>query len=114
MTLSAPGLPPGLPVDDEGPVFREPWEAQAFAMAVKLHRDGHFTWPEWVSALGATIAAGDPHLGYYHHWLAALEKIVAEKRLAAAADLAARKAELEAAPPPGHDHEAKREPVCVA
>jgi len=28
---------PGIPRDDAGPVFREPWEAQAFAMAQALH-----------------------------------------------------------------------------
>ena len=38
---------PDLPRDADGPVFREPWEAQAFAMAVSLHERGLFTWPEW-------------------------------------------------------------------
>ena len=76
---------PGVPADADGPVFREPWEAQAFAMAVALHERGLFTWPEWSSALAAEIeraqAAGDPDTGetYYRHWLAALERLVAEK-----------------------------------
>ena len=76
---------PGIPRDSEGPVFREPWEAQAFAMTVALHDRGVFTWPEWTAALAAEIrraqAAGDPDRGdtYYLHWLAALERIVAEK-----------------------------------
>jgi nitrile hydratase accessory protein len=76
---------PGIPRDDEGPVFREPWEAQAFAMTLALHDRGVFTWPEWAAALAAAIkraqAAGDPDTGdtYYHHWLAALEGLVAEK-----------------------------------
>lgn len=76
---------PGIPRDAEGPVFREPWEAQAFAMAVALHARGVFTWPEWAAALAAEIkraqAAGDPDTGetYYRHWLAALERLVAEK-----------------------------------
>jgi nitrile hydratase accessory protein len=76
---------PSIPRDDNGPVFREPWEAQAFAMALALHERGVFTWPEWASALAAEIkraqAAGDPDTGetYYLHWLAALEKLVAEK-----------------------------------
>ena len=66
-------------------MFREPWEAHAFAMAVRLHERGLFTWPQWASALAAEITraqdAGDPDDGdtYYHHWLAALERIVAEK-----------------------------------
>jgi len=76
---------PGLPRDAGGPVFREPWEAQAFAMTVALYRRGLFTWPEWAAALAAEIkraqAAGDPDTGetYYHHWLAALERLVGEK-----------------------------------
>jgi nitrile hydratase accessory protein len=76
---------PDLPCDAEGPVFRAPWEAQAFAMALALHERGVFTWPEWAQTLGAEIkraqAAGDPDTGetYYHHWLATLERIVAAK-----------------------------------
>lgn len=76
---------PDLPCDAEGPVFRAPWEAQAFAMALALHERGVFTWPEWAKTLGAEIkraqAAGDPDTGetYYHHWLATLERIVAAK-----------------------------------
>jgi len=79
---------PGIPRDPEGPVFREPWEAQAFSMAVALHERGVFTWPEWAAALADEIkraqAAGDPDTGetYYHHWLAALERLVAEKGIA--------------------------------
>ena len=77
--------PPGEPRDESGPVFREPWEAQAFAMTLALYERGLFTWPEWAAALAAQISAaqtsGDPDLGdtYYRHWLAALEKLVAEK-----------------------------------
>ena len=76
---------PGIPRDAEGPVFREPWEAQAFAMALALHDKGLFTWPQWAATLAEEIkraqAAGDPDTGetYYHHWLAALERLVAEK-----------------------------------
>jgi nitrile hydratase accessory protein len=85
---------PSLPRDDEGPVFREPWEAQAFAMALALHARGLFTWPEWAATLGAEIkraaAAGDPDTGetYYRHWLNALERLVAEKGIADAKTLA--------------------------
>jgi len=79
---------PGLPLDGEGPVFREPWEAQAFAMAVALHDRGIFTWSEWAETLGAEIkraqAAGDPDRGdtYYRHWLATLEGLIAAKGVA--------------------------------
>ena len=91
---------PSLPRDLEGPVFREPWEAQAFAMAVTLHERGHFTWKEWAERLAREIAADrekDDGTRYYHYWLAALEKIVAEKGLLTAAELAGRKAEWDAA-----------------
>jgi nitrile hydratase accessory protein len=76
---------PGIPCDAEGPTFREPWEAQAFALALALHQRGVFTWPEWAATLGDEIkraqAAGDPDTGdtYYHHWLAALERLVTSK-----------------------------------
>jgi nitrile hydratase accessory protein len=79
---------PGIPCDAEGPVFREPWEAQAFAMVVALHERGLFGWDEWAAMLGAEIKAaqraGDPDTGetYYRHWLAALERMVARKGIA--------------------------------
>ncbi len=78
---------PGIPQDSEGPVFREPWEAQAFAMALALHERGVFTWAEWAAALAREIkqaqAAGDPDTGetYYRHWLATLEKLITEKNV---------------------------------
>jgi nitrile hydratase accessory protein len=80
-----PDTLPGLPRDDSGPMFREPWEAQAFAMTLALHQCGLFSWPEWAQALAAQIAAapaaGDADLGdtYYRHWLAALEALAAAK-----------------------------------
>ena len=88
---------PGIPRDGDGPVFREPWEAQAFAMAVQLNQRDVFTWSEWAAALAAEIkaaqAAGDPDSGdtYYHHWLRALEKLVTAKTLTSAAELDARR-----------------------
>lgn len=79
---------PDLPRDADGPVFREPWEASAFAITLELHAAGHFTWDEWATVLSQQIsaaqAAGDPDLGntYYRHWLAALETLVTTKALA--------------------------------
>jgi nitrile hydratase accessory protein len=79
---------------DEGPVFREPWEAQAFAITVALHQRGLMTWPEWAATLAAEIQraqdAGDPDTGetYYRHWLAALERLVADKGVTDAATVA--------------------------
>ena len=88
---ACPGLPAG---DDNAPVFAEPWMAQAFAMVLQLHQKGLFTWPEWAAALSAQIAAaqaaGDADLGdtYYHHWLAALETLVASQGASSADELA--------------------------
>ncbi|AQV98402.1 nitrile hydratase accessory protein [Cupriavidus necator] len=79
---------PGVPLDHEGPVFREPWEAQAFALALLLHLQGLYTWREWAAALAEEIRraqrAGDPDTGetYYLHWLATLERLVASKGVA--------------------------------
>jgi nitrile hydratase accessory protein len=77
-----------IPDQSGEPVFREPWEAQAFAMTLALHERGLFTWTEWVATLADEIkaaqAAGDPDSGttYYRHWLNALERLVAEKQVA--------------------------------
>ena len=84
---------PSIAHDSEGPVFREPWEAQAFAMTLVLFDRGLFTWTEWATTLSDEIkkaqAAGDPDTGetYYHHWLHALERLVAEKGVTDAAAL---------------------------
>ena len=89
---------PALPRDKDGPVFREPWEAKAFAMAVRLSEAGWFTWPEWVRIFSQEIKAAqernDPDLGdtYYQYWLNALERICAAKGLVGGKDLRQRKA----------------------
>jgi nitrile hydratase accessory protein len=68
-------------------VFAEPWQAQAFALAVKLSDEGHFTWNEWADALADELKAaadrGEPDDGsrYYEHWLATLERLVLQKGL---------------------------------
>ena len=90
-------LPP-LPRDDEGPVFAAPWQAQAFALAVRLSAEGHFTWKEWARALADELRAaderGEPDDGtrYYHHWVAALERLVTAKGLTDSPALRDRKA----------------------
>lgn len=91
--MSGRSLLPLQPHDDDGPVFAEPWHAQAFALAVQLSERGLFTWVEWTETISAQIAAagaaGDPDLGdtYYTHWLHALERLVREKGAADAASL---------------------------
>ena len=100
----------GIPLDEDGPVFSEPWQAQAFALALRLHEQGLFTWPEWAQRLNRTIraarAAGDPDQGntYYHHWLAALEQLVADKHLITTTALAQRKHAVQAAHQRQHEH----------
>ena len=82
-----------LPRDSGGPVFAEPWQAEVFALAVKLSEQGHFTWKEWASTLAEELKAaadrGEPDDGshYYHHWLAALERLVTTKGLTSRAAL---------------------------
>jgi nitrile hydratase accessory protein len=88
---------PRLPRDEDGPVFAEPWQAQAFALAVRLSELGHFTWDEWAAVLAeelkADAARGEPDDGsrYYHCWLAALERLVIAKQLSDPTTLLERK-----------------------
>ena len=89
-------LPP-LPRDEDGPIFTEPWQAQAFALVVKLSEQGHFTWKEWATALANELKAaeerGQPDDGtrYYNHWVAALERLATEKGLTESQTLEDRK-----------------------
>lgn len=78
-----------LPRDADGPVFAEPWEAQAFAMAVKLNEAGVFSWGEWAGTLGAELKA-HPARPYYESWLAALEALVEAKGVLSEAERLAR------------------------
>ncbi len=94
--MSLPDLEslPDLPLDEEGPVFKEPWEARAFALAVSLRDQGLFTWNEWSEQLGSYIKAarkqGEPDSAatYYRHWLACLESLVIRKGLVTPQSLA--------------------------
>ena len=89
---------PELPQDEGGPVFAEPWQASAFALAVSLSRRGHFTWTEWAAALGdelkASAARGEPDDGwhYYDCWLTALERLAVAKGLSQPGELLGCKA----------------------
>jgi nitrile hydratase accessory protein len=88
---------PQIPRDESGPVFAEPWQAQAFALAVKLSGQGYFTWKEWAAALADEIKAAsargevDDGTRYYEYWLAALERLVTQRGLTDAGALAERK-----------------------
>ena len=89
---------PAMPRDQDGPVFSQPWEAKAFALAVRLSEAGWFTWPEWVRIFSQEIKVAqernDPDLGdtYYQHWLNALERICAAKGLVGSEDIHRRQA----------------------
>ncbi len=92
----SPATLAGAPGGEDGPVFEEPWQAQAFALAVQLNHEGAFTWSEWAQALSAELRAGavrDDASGYYACWLAALERITAAKGLTDPAALATRKSQ---------------------
>jgi nitrile hydratase accessory protein len=88
---------PSLPREDGGPVFAEPWQAQAFALAVRLSALGYFTWNEWAAALAhelksaADRGAPDDGSRYYEHWLAALERLATAKGLSNPDEMLARK-----------------------
>ncbi len=92
------------PTADEPAVFTEPWQARAFAVVVKLCQDGHTEWDDFqrrlIAEIGAADAAGDDATGYYEHWLAACERLLVERGLAAPGDLARRKAAAAASRPP--------------
>ena len=104
MSAPDPLALPGIPRDADGPVFRAPWEAQAFGMTLALFERGCFTWREWTQRLAAQIAAardrGEDDRGgsrYYEHWLAALEQLAAEKGLTSRREMDARKQAWDAA-----------------
>jgi len=84
---------PGLPHNEDGPVFGEPWQAAAFALAVSLSQRGHFSWKEWAAALAEELkmsaARGEPDDGshYYHCWLATLERLIVAKGLSQSEEL---------------------------
>jgi nitrile hydratase accessory protein len=107
---------PALPRDADGPLFKEPWEAHAFALAVRLSEAGWFSWNEWAAALNREIhtaqAQGDPDLGntYYHHWLRALEQLCAQKGLVAGAEAQRRQEEWRQA----YLHTPHGQPVVLA
>lgn len=94
---------PALPRDPGGPVFRAPWEAQVFALAVALHDRGLFQWREFAERLAAELAAararGEPDDGsrYYEYWLAALERLAADRGWVTGLELARRKDEWDRA-----------------
>ncbi|QRM55888.1 nitrile hydratase accessory protein [Sinorhizobium sp. BG8] len=74
---------PGLPRSPEGaPVFAEPWQAQAFAMTVRLHEQGLFSWSDWAEALSTEVhrpGRSADGSDYFDCWVAALSNLVAAR-----------------------------------
>jgi len=97
--VSATDVPamPGMPGGEGGPVFLEPWQAEAFALAVALNRQGVFTWSEWVEVFSGTLRDVPAQSGesveaaYYRRWLIALETLAARKHLVSATEMVERK-----------------------
>lgn len=74
------------------PAFAAPWEAEAFAIVVALQDAGVIAADEWAQTLSAELHRPEARADgsdYYQHWLAALEKLLADKGLTEAAAIAA-------------------------
>ncbi len=91
--------PPALPISDDEVIFRAPWEAQAFSMAVALNENGLFNWDEFAHELGAVIAEDTSSASedYYRLWLRALEQILTRKSVVSVEEISKRKTEWEQA-----------------
>ncbi len=89
--------------EGEQPVFAQPWEARAFALAVQLHADGHFTWPEFSQSLSEVIADSCED-SYYRDWLRALERILHQKRIVNSQEISTVIATIHSSLPHGDSH----------
>jgi nitrile hydratase accessory protein len=88
--------------------FSDPWEAQAFALAVALADKGTFEWREFSETLGAEIKAAEARgsgEAYYALWLSALARLLARKGVVSAVVLAAREAAVKQGGAVEHDPE---------
>jgi nitrile hydratase accessory protein len=90
-------------------VFEAPWQGRAFGMARALAEAGFFSWDEFRVQLIRIIGEhdrseqSDADYQYYTHFLAALEAVLAQKRLLNPHTLEHRVETLQARPH-GHDH----------
>jgi nitrile hydratase accessory protein len=89
-------------VDPRRP-FSAPWEARAFAIALRLAQAGVCTWEEFRHHLINEIGKADkarahgwvePGDGYYTHFLRALENLLREKGIVDERALAAKMHEI--------------------
>ncbi|MEM7289430.1 MAG: nitrile hydratase accessory protein [Pseudomonadota bacterium] len=88
--MNLPENIPGLEIGEDGPVFKEPWEASAFALVVCLHEKGLFEWPQWAECLGAIISEQDDQTPYFQCWLIGLERMMESRSLVAADEVLTR------------------------
>lgn len=108
---------PELPGASSEPVFNEPWEASAFAIAVCLNQAGLFSWAEWVEVFSKEIKDTEstkPGMvgQYYHTWFSALEKPVVDRQMLDKHAIDSKQKYLRDNPPP-HDHHAHRAPIAI-
>jgi nitrile hydratase accessory protein len=89
------------PFDPDAPVFDEPWQVQALALAERLKAAGLYSATDWAEALGverarqAASGVPDSNAAYFEAVLATLERLSASTISPAARDR--RRAEWEAA-----------------
>jgi nitrile hydratase accessory protein len=109
LDISGPAAPPR---SNGELVFHEPWESRAFGLAVTLHAGGAFEWEDFRQQLIAAVGrweAGHPSgegWSYYDCWLEALERVLADEGIVAAADVGHRAEALTGRPADhGHRHD---------
>ena len=112
MKLSPEELLAGTPLENEL-IFSAPWEARAFAMAVRLSESGICTWDESRAHLIAEIGKADKVRahgwvedgdGYYVYFLRALENLLREKNIVDTSALESKMREISASDHDDHEH----------
>jgi nitrile hydratase accessory protein len=111
-TLSPEELFAGTPLEKEL-TFSAPWEARAFAMAVRLSESGICTWDEFRRYLIVEIGKADKVRahgwvedgdGYYVYFLRALENLLREKGIVDTSTLEMKMREISEAGHEDHEH----------
>jgi nitrile hydratase accessory protein len=104
--IEGPAAPPRL---NGELVFEAPWQGRVFGLTHALCDADLFSWDDFqatlIQEIGAWERAGtdDAPYRYWERWLAATERLLADRGLCASGLLEAKTREL-AARPHGHDH----------